>query len=199
MTCTAVRHDSLDAYKNHGCRCPESRRIWARYCKAYQWRRAHGLSLLTDASGTRRRIQALYAMGWTGAELGQRLNGITAEAVNQLSRQQRVHVNSAKAVAEVYEQMWNQRGPSEKTRRHAARRGWPTPLELDDDLIDDPTYEPQLHRLTPTIDRRQRREQILTVVAHLTERGVPAHEIARHVGATARSVQRYRKQLRDAS
>lgn len=197
MTCEAPVHGNLTAYKR-GCRCPAALRAGARCQKQYRTRAARGEHFHVDAAGTRRRIQALAAIGWPARELGQRL-GVTAQAVSLFTTRATVYGATAAKVAALYEELWNQPGPSNVTRKRAEKSRWPQPLELDDDRIDDPTYQPQLHRLTPQIDRQQRHEQTLATIAHLTERDVPAHEIARHAGITARTVVRYRKQLREAS
>jgi hypothetical protein len=65
------------------------------------------------------------------------------------------------AVCELYDQMWDlrpcERMPAERraaaaARTRAARHGWPAPMGLDDDRIDDPGYQPRAgwHRGTGT-------------------------------------------------
>lgn len=145
--CEAARHNTLDAYANHRCRCPQARAEQARANKHYRWRRARGASLFIPAVGTSRRIRAMQALGWTAAELGQRLGGSSASAVNLLARRDRVHVNTARNVAALYDDLSMTLGPSEQERRHARARGWPGPLAWDDESIDDPTAKPTRLRL----------------------------------------------------
>lgn len=205
MTCAATRHDTLDAYANHGCRCPAARKQASLRSKEYRLRKLRGQSLFVDACGTRRRLQALWAIGWRSSDIAQHTNGtrigerMTAQAVTKAGQQDVVHVKTAQAVRQVYDQLWRTPGPSEQNRARSARRGWPTPLELDDDHLDDPDYRPRLHRLTPRIAVRQRRELIRETIAHLTAQGVSARQIAEHVGISQRAVVRHRERLRQAS
>lgn len=152
-----------------------------------------------DAIGARRRVQALMTQGWSVEQLGQQLGHSRGYLSPLLYTQRQITPAVHQAVVDLYEQLWRTPGPSSSTRVRALKRGWATPLELDDERIDDPSYVPQLHRLTPDIDRRQRREQTLVTVATLTARGLSARQIAPHIGKTPRSVQRYRDQLRAAS
>lgn len=80
------------------------------------------------------------------------------------------------AVRGLYEQMWDQ-GPPERTpgeraaasaaRHRAAREGWPPPMALDDDRLDDPSYRPRARWRPAT--------RVATAVLHvgMYERFVP--------------------------
>lgn len=102
--------------------------------------------------GTRRRLEALHAIGWSGAQLGELL-GVTVQAVYRLRTQDTlIYPTTAAKVAELYEKLWDtpQIGwMADRTRRMAQRNGWAPPMAWDD--IDDPDEKPQ-HRLT----KRQR-------------------------------------------
>lgn len=105
-------------------------------------------------------------------------------------------------VLATYDGLWRRpsAGPrADLIRLRAEKRGWPTPLELDDDRIDDPTYRPTLYRLTPEISRRQERENQLATIETLSLLGLSSQTIAKHVGLTNRSVVRHRARLRHAS
>lgn len=92
-----------------------------------------------DAAGTRRRVQALTALGYTLRE--------QAEAVGKLPTNYRtalvrgtVLAKTARLVRDLYKQ-WSMTPPpqtwvSERTRRYAAKHGWHLPGAWDDDLID---------------------------------------------------------------
>jgi DNA-binding CsgD family transcriptional regulator len=106
-----------------------------------------------DAIGTRRRLQALIAMGHPEAGLARRL-GMTPLTVSGIVRGATLTVTPAThaAVCELYGHLWDQppgeRTPAERraaavARRRAARHGWPAPMGLDDDRIDDPGYRPR--------------------------------------------------------
>jgi hypothetical protein len=103
-----------------------------------------------DATGTRRRLQALVALGWAPIELARRL-GMETETASKLLHRGRVLLRTEQAVRALYEELWNQ-PPRHDTGQHkrnyqralamAARYGWPLPLAWDDDEIDDPDAQP---------------------------------------------------------
>ena len=64
--CRLHYHDTYPAYQ-YGCRCPAARDA----ARRYQKRRAAGRydNSRIDGRGTRRRIQALWALGWTSVPL----------------------------------------------------------------------------------------------------------------------------------
>lgn len=111
----------------------------ARRCRA---RRLRGLpSPMVDATGTRRRIQGLLALGWSLQQLGDRV-GVTGACVCHWTVRPRVTQVTAVRVRRLYDDLsmtvpagWM----AERARRQAKRKGWPVPLTWDDDSIDDPT------------------------------------------------------------
>lgn len=96
-----------------------------------------------DATGTRRRIQALVAFGWPLAEQARRLRR-SLRNFRDLLTQKQVTARTAREVADLYEQMSATPPPAgwvtTRTRRFAARNGWEPPLAWDD--IDDPDATP---------------------------------------------------------
>jgi hypothetical protein len=99
---------------------------------------------LVDPTGTRRRLQALHAIGWTAADIGQRL-GVTSQRVTAIindHHRRHVHTTTASRVQAVYDQLSMTPGPSLRTRQRATKADWHRPLCWDDDLIDDPTHQP---------------------------------------------------------
>lgn len=103
-----------------------------------------------DATGTRRRLQALSAVGWSGAKLAAYLD-VHPTGVTRIFTAERVLARRARSVADVYDLLWDQAPPEElqqdkaaatRARREAAANGWPPPMAWDDDTIDDPTAEP---------------------------------------------------------
>ena len=106
-----------------------------------------------DATGTRRRLQALIAMGHPAASLARHL-GLTPRTVSGIVRGTTVTVTPATyaAIRKLYDRIWDmpppERTPAERraaaaARARAAGNGWPTPMGLDDDHIDDPAYRPR--------------------------------------------------------
>ena len=138
--CTATRHGTVRAYKD-GCRCPGTRDLGCRWEKAYRLRKARGQSLHTDGTGTRRRVQALVTTGWRLEDIGARL-GVSLYAISELIRRDRIHVNSARNVAAIYDELVGMAGPSHKSAARALTRGWAPPEAWTADTIDDPAAQP---------------------------------------------------------
>ena len=108
-----------------------------------------------DATGARRRLRALTAIGHPAVNLARRLH-VPPSAVRAVIGGQgaTVTVTMHVAVCELYDQIWDlrpfERTPAERraaaaARTRAARHGWPPPMGLDDDRIDDPGYQPRTH------------------------------------------------------
>jgi transcriptional regulator with XRE-family HTH domain len=104
-----------------------------------------------DATGTRRRLQALVAAGWTQSRIAEQL-GMTPGTLSTVIRSARTTGKTARAVAGLYERMWNlvppqgtalERGAVKRARAIAARYSWAPPLAWDDETIDDPAAEPE--------------------------------------------------------
>lgn len=105
---------------------------------------------LADSTGTRRRLHALVATGWSQARLAREL-GMTGANFGAMMRRDQVTAGTAREVGDLYDRLWNQPPPehdqrtriaASRARRHAADRGWAPPLAWDDDLIDDPSATP---------------------------------------------------------
>jgi hypothetical protein len=103
-----------------------------------------------DATGTRRRLEALAAIGWSRAKLGEQL-GIEPTGMSELFRRDRVRAGRAQAVADLYEQLWNRRPPEDgwrekisaaRSRNYARQHGWAPPLAWDEDQLDAPDGKP---------------------------------------------------------
>lgn len=104
-----------------------------------------------DATGTRRRIQALVCLGYSVNYLGERLGILSSNMHTMLHHRGEVTVRTVKAVEELYDELSmtpNQpadhyrRGAATRARNYAAAMGWVPPLGWDEDTIDDPTMEP---------------------------------------------------------
>jgi hypothetical protein len=169
-----------------------------------------------DATGTRRRLQALIATGWASellaAELGRRPNSLSRSMTGES-----VTVRTAQDVATLYERLWNNRPPrttseqraaAEAAQAHAAARGWLPPLAWDD-IDTDPTPPPAIAGASQrndmdeiAVERALAGDHItyddLTpveqqeVVRRLTARGRSIRDIAAQLGTTKRTVSRRR-------
>lgn len=102
-------------------------------------------SARVDGTGTRRRLQALVAIGWPQLRLAQRL-GIDKALLFQQINGVDVEAATARAVRTLYNEMWNADPASHgvqaryiaQAQRIAAGKGWPPPAAWDDDWIDSP-------------------------------------------------------------
>jgi hypothetical protein len=102
-----------------------------------------------DATGSRRRLQALVRIGWSKSKLASRL-GMQVRNLGWAFGAGYVAAGTARKVLALYEELWDQ-PPAEEThrdkiaasraRRYAADRDWPAPMDWDDDLIDVPDQQ----------------------------------------------------------
>ena len=163
------------------------------------------------AIGTRRRLQALTAAGWSTSQLADRL-GVTKSAIAQLrsTHQTRVLANTASDVAALYEACW-WRTPLGRYRaraeRYAEARGWVPPWRWDGLDLDDPAAEPH-HPQLADVDQVAIDETIAGRRVPLTKtercqlaeqmhrRGASSAEIASRLGRTPRTVERYKAAAR---
>lgn len=99
-----------------------------------------------DASGTRRRLEALQAVGWSLAEIAP-LCGVSRRTLHGVMDRPAVQVGTARAVRDVYSKLWDQEPPTftdaqrrsvDLTRRRAAQQGWLPPAAWEDELLDQP-------------------------------------------------------------
>lgn len=144
------RHGTRDAYNRDQCRCPPCTAANAaaarrhRLCHAQQaW---NGTSAWVPAIGTRRRLQALTAAGWSTRQLADRM-GVTSNAIAQLrnTSQHRVLTTTADNVTALYDQCRHRTPPGRyqlRARRHAEARRWPPPAEWNGLNLDDPETGP---------------------------------------------------------
>ena len=113
-----------------------------------------------DARGVRRRIQALFAIGWGGPVLARELD-IPLEEVRRMTSAPRVTRARAERVEAVYERLSMTPAPeSTPAERYARRRalaaaerhGWVPPLAWDDiDRQDEPARSPLPGEMTEQI------------------------------------------------
>lgn len=129
---------------------PEDVRSWhARQRLRAQWRRtrhariAGSANSLVDATGTQRRLRALFANGWTWEQLGARLGGDKNRAWRLAHDDRQAFRSTVEKVAALYEELSMIRPEgwvAERSRNYARKNGWAPPLAWDN--IDDPTAQP---------------------------------------------------------
>jgi hypothetical protein len=169
-----------------------------------------------DATGTRRRLQALQAVGWPvellAAQLGRRPTSLHRSMTGES-----VTARTAHDVVTLYERLWNTRPPratqgqragADAAQDHAAARGWLPPLAWDDidtdptapaptaqflqrDHIDEIAVERALAGDNITYDDLTPVEQ-QEVIRRLSARGTSLRETAALLGTTKRTVSRRR-------
>lgn len=107
---------------------------------------------LVDGTGTRRRLRALVAVGWSKSKLA-RLLGMAPSNFGKTMRAERVVASTRDAVRALYDQLWDH-PPQHATHhdkiaysralRYAAHHSYAPPLAWDDDTIDDPNSSPAI-------------------------------------------------------
>lgn len=145
-----------------------------------------------DATGTRRRIQALVAIGHPMAHIAREV-GVGVDAIGRIARGEKTQVRATTAdtVTAVYRRLSLRPGPSPRARTIAAGHGWSGPLAWDADAIDDPSTEPETD--PDTKPRREQPEDVAEEIQHLTLLGESDEEIARRLGKTPDRVRELRK------
>ena len=168
-----------------------------------------------DATGTRRRLQALVAVGWAQAWLARELHRSPANLRRSMTSES-VTARTAQLVNDMYERLWDappprqtiaQRNASAAARAHATQRRWLPPLAWDDidenpdpnqpdTLGDDSDLDEIAIERAITGDTRVRlthAEQI-EVVRRMSERGRSIRTIAEMLSTSKRTVSRHRRQ-----
>lgn len=150
-----------------------------------QQQRQRNLRGRIDAIGTRRRLQALSAIGWTQTHLADELE-VSVQSLHQLATDERRTVTAvtAERVRELYDRLSMTPGPSAMARTTAKRNGWAPPLAWDDDTIDDPDAEPE-----GVVTRRVGVNPHDVLEAY--REGHPIEGIAHRFGLAPKSVQKY--------
>jgi transcriptional regulator with XRE-family HTH domain len=98
------------------------------------------------AVGSRRRLRALVAIGWTQSALAERLGLTPANFGPLVHEQPNVTVARRRAVRALYDELWStppaDTAAARRARNLAQRHGWVPPMAWDDDTIDDPDAVP---------------------------------------------------------
>jgi hypothetical protein len=146
-----------DAHRRAGVpACPACTDAAARYERGRQWDLLRGHRRLLPDTGTRRRLQALIALGWTTTQLGEAIGMHRGNLFTLAARPQPglVQAVTARKVAALYDRLCMTIPPASeyatKARNAATRRGWVPPLAWDDDTIDDPNARPRRGRSRDT-------------------------------------------------
>jgi hypothetical protein len=139
-TCTA-RRCTASAYARGLCRCSTGRDARRRQVKLRQ----AGLSgpQWIDATGTRRRVEGLLAMGWTGAHIAEAAGIRSYAKPSQIAYNRTwVRPRTARAVLQAVAKLGGTDGPSVRARSHALGLGYVPLWAWDEGAIDDPSAGP---------------------------------------------------------
>src|ERR1019366_574806 len=162
---------------------------------------------LVGAAGTRHRVQALVAGGWSQAQLAGQLMTSPGQ-FGVLLREERVTAGKAAAVRERYERLWSQPPPDDdhrtriaasRARNHAAVRGWAPPMAWDDEELDKADGPPAEGWRRRTSTRRPSAE-LAEDAAELFRQDYTPEQAADRLGVTKRALHRAlgRAQRREA-
>lgn len=105
-----------------------------------------------DSGGTVLRLRALVSVGWTVPLIAESLDVPTKTVTRLVSGEvSTVRPEVAGAARRLYDALWDlgppagtptERAVRSRAVNHARSRGWPLPLDLDDDQLDLPGYAP---------------------------------------------------------
>jgi hypothetical protein len=171
---------------------------------------------LVDATGTRRRLQALVAIGWPVELLAEDL-GRRPCSLRRSMTSQSVTARTARDVATLYQRLWNvspprttdrERAAADAAQAHAAVQGWLPPLAWDDidaqpaspTPSDEPSRPNDIDEIA--VERALAGDGVLyddltsaeqeEVIRRLTAHGKSIRDIAAQLATTKRTVSRRR-------
>ena len=139
MTPDDPRHGSWAGYQV-GCRDECCATAAWRYQKGRVLDAHRGRPRMVSALGTRRRVQALACVGWTGYDIAIRL-GHGREWIRQVTMRDTIWRSTADAIANIYDDLCmvappvdthSRRAIVSRTKNRAQRNGWAPPLAWDD-------------------------------------------------------------------
>lgn len=182
--------------RGDGTRRPPSRRVTRATAEALLAVRMPdvtdlGATVVVDSTGTRRRLEALTALGWSVQRLADE-HGLDRQGMDRALSGQPVQASTARAVRSMYQAVGDTR-PTATTRgervaitrslRRAAEHGWLPPAAWDDDALDNPyAPDPDLTPGDSTLD--------LDEWLHLVRGGEDPQRAARRCGVTLSAVER---------
>lgn len=135
------RHGTVAGYNRIPCRQPCCKLALARYRKRLEYDLLLGKPRRIPMAGSRRRVEALAAIGWPKAIIA-RACGWHETNLVRLTQQAMITTRMADRIAAVYDDLHMTPGPSRRAKIRAARKGYLPPLAWDD--IDDPNEQPDL-------------------------------------------------------
>ena len=98
-----------------------------------------------DATGSARRLQALAVNGWPSRNLAKQLGHKDPATIQHIAngKTPTIRLRTKDDIRALFDELWDQPGPSKRTADIAKARGWLPALAWDDDLIDRPEHQPE--------------------------------------------------------
>lgn len=195
MSADDPRHGTVAGYNRIPCREECCRRAMATYKARWAWDKLNGRERIVSTLGTRRRIQALNALGWSNHEIAKRL-GNDRSNLTRLIYGDTMTIALAAKVAAVYEEL-SMRLPTGNTqaianvRNRAAKRGFAPPLAWDDIDNDPAPYSPPPREP----GRPENSSDVVREFDWLVSCGESAEMAAERVGVALSTIDRYRLRL----
>lgn len=182
---------SETCYTHCKCRCRSCRHDTTRKRKEAKHTGSKGSTAL-DATGARRRLQALAVIGWSPNQISQ-ASGLHARTVSniQSGRVVRIAPRTLTAVRKAFEELCMTMPPLDQGQAraivmaHARRKEWVGPLHYDN--IDDPAEEPCQ---ADARGRGQLRSVYAEDVEWLADSGESLEAIATRLGVRTDSVEK---------
>lgn len=131
----------------------------------------HAPGAIVDAAATWRRIEGLVALGYPLAWIARQIGQQRALQI----RSDQVLARTARAIAQLAEQIGDRPGPSNRARRYAADRGWLTPIQQ---------YAQQLEQEADSAPRLTRSQVLLEDARWLLDGGLSPELTAERLGIT---------------
>lgn len=144
-----------------------------------------------DATGSRRRVQALQAIGHSLRAIAEASDAVESRIQPVSAGQERVRRMHADKIANGYRKLAGTPGTSARSRTRAAAMGWPGPDYWDPDTIDNPEFQPAI-KVTA-----KRSEIVAEDATWLLDNGLDLAQAAQRLGVSRFYVDRSLREARE--